>query len=157
MATRSESVRGTSVLLDHMARLMRVHADSALAEVGLRPRHLRALTLLRDGGEVTQQGLAERLSMDRTNLVGLLNELEAEGLIERRRSTEDRRRHIVVLTDAGAARLGAGECALASTEDAVLSALDPRERQALHDMLSRAASGLAASCSGAVEDPEPGC
>lgn len=42
--------------------------------------------------------------MDGTNVVGLLNDLEKERLIERRRSTEDRRRHVVELTDAGNAR-----------------------------------------------------
>ena len=54
---------------------------------------------MRENGGVTgQQELATELGVDRTNLVGLLNELEAEGLILRRRAAEDRRRHIVELT-----------------------------------------------------------
>jgi MarR family transcriptional regulator, lower aerobic nicotinate degradation pathway regulator len=44
-----------------------------------------ALTVLRDGGGSTQQALAATLEMDGTNIVGLLNDLEAKNLIERRR------------------------------------------------------------------------
>ena len=88
-------------LLDHLARLNRARAESALVPLGLRPRHLIALTVLRDHGGMTQQALAAALQVDRTNLVGLLNELEDDGLIARTRSTEDRRRHLVALTDAG--------------------------------------------------------
>src|SRR5664279_2485131 len=71
---------------------MRASAESALAPLGLRPRHLVTLTLLRDHTEGTQQALSTRLQIDRTNLVGLLNDLESWGLIERRRSDADRRR-----------------------------------------------------------------
>src|SRR3979411_178668 len=92
----------SGALLDHLARRMRLRAESVLAPLGLRPRHLVALTVLRDHGGSTQQALATTLEMDGTNIVGLLNELEAENLIERRRSPEDRRRHVVALTEAGA-------------------------------------------------------
>ena len=44
---------------------------------GLRPRHLVALTVLRGRGGITQQALVATLEMDGTNIVGLLNELEA--------------------------------------------------------------------------------
>jgi DNA-binding MarR family transcriptional regulator len=39
----------------------------------------------------------------------LLNDLETAGLIERRRDVDDRRRHIVVLTEAGGLRLREAE------------------------------------------------
>src|SRR6201993_4991024 len=100
-------------LLHHLARRMRLRTEAVLAPLGLRPRHLVALTVLRDRGGSTQQALAGTLEMDGTNIVGLLNELEAEDLIERRRSPEDRRRHVVVLTEAGAERLAEAEYALA--------------------------------------------
>ena len=62
------------------------------------------------------------LEMDGTNIVGLLNELEARQLIERRRSPEDRRRHLVELTGAGAEQLAKAESALSAAEDEVLGA-----------------------------------
>ena len=120
---------------------MRSHSESTLAALDMRPRHLLTLTVLRDLGGSTQQALATRLSIDRTNLVGLLNELEADGWIERRRSPEDRRRHIVELTGAGREILSRAEFALAAVENEVFSALDDADREALHALLARVVSG----------------
>ena len=106
--------------------------------------------LHRDLGGCTQQALAAQLSIDRTNLVGLLNELESEGLIERRRSPEDRRRHIVEVTPAGRETLAKAEFALAAVEDQVLAALDATQREALYQLLAQATRdfkpGLPSSC-----------
>jgi DNA-binding MarR family transcriptional regulator len=136
----------SSALLDHLARLARGRAECALAPLGLRPRHLIALTLLRNHGRGTQQALAAAMQIDRTNLVGLLNELEADGLITRRRSIDDRRRHIVELTDDGARRLTAAEAALAAAEDDVLSGLDPDEREMLYRLLQQATASHVHGC-----------
>jgi hypothetical protein len=68
----------SGALLDYFARRMRVRTEAVLAPMGLRPRHLVALTVLRVRGDSTQQALATTLAMDGTNIVGLLNELEAE-------------------------------------------------------------------------------
>src|ERR1700722_2259801 len=117
MAASLRTRHRSAALLDHLARLMRLRAESALEPIGLRPRHLVALTVLRDHGSPTQQALAAALQTDRTNLIGLLNELETDGLILRRRSTEDRRRHFVELTGEGTQRLAEAEAALADAED----------------------------------------
>jgi MarR family transcriptional regulator, lower aerobic nicotinate degradation pathway regulator len=111
-----------------------------------------ALTVLRSHGGMTQQALAAALQLDRTNLVGLLNELEDDGLIARTRSTEDRRRHLVTLTDAGGIRLGEAELALAEVEDQVLGALDHDQRVALHARLRQASAGHVGDCSAAAAD-----
>src|ERR1700729_2394960 len=108
----------SSALLSHLARLIRMASEQELEPLGLRPRHLIALTVLRENGGVAgQQELAAELQIDRTNLVGLLNELEAEGLILRRRAATDRRRHIVELTAKGGERLVAAEAAIGAAED----------------------------------------
>src|SRR5712664_891495 len=135
----SQPVHRSGTLLDHLARRMRLRAELVLAPLGLRPRHLVALTVLRGRDGITQQALSVTLEMDGTNIVGLLNELEAEDLIERRRSPEDRRRHVVVLTEAGAKRL-------AAAENEVLGALDDSQREVLYDLLLQAARGSDVSC-----------
>jgi DNA-binding MarR family transcriptional regulator len=142
----SQPVHRSGALLDHLARRMRLRAESVLAPFGLRPRHLVALTVIRGREGITQQLLSITLEMDGTNIVGLLNELEAEDLIERRRSPEDRRRHVVALTDAGAKRLGEAECALAAVENEVLEALDDSQREVLYNLLLQAARGGEVSC-----------
>src|ERR1700681_1069584 len=98
----SQPVHRSGALLAHLARRMRLRSEAVLAPLGLRPRHLVALTVLRDGRGSTQQALAATVEMDGTNIVGLLNDLETRNLIERRRSPQDRRRHTVELTETGA-------------------------------------------------------
>jgi MarR family transcriptional regulator, lower aerobic nicotinate degradation pathway regulator len=142
----------TAALLDYLARRMRLRAESALAPLGLRSRHLVALTVLREGGDSTQQALSATLQIDRTNLVGLLNELEADNLIERRRSSEDRRRHIVELTAAGAKLLAKVEFALAAVEDEVLGGLDDEQRETLYSLLQQATSDHAPNCPRAIDE-----
>jgi DNA-binding MarR family transcriptional regulator len=139
-------------LLHHLARRLRLRTEAVLAPLGLRPRHLVALTVLRDRGGSTQQALAATLEMDGTNIVGLLNELEARQLIERRRSPEDRRRHLVELTSAGAEQLAKAEFALSAVEDEVLGALDDSQRETLYGLLQQAAAGTTMSCTAAIDD-----
>ena len=147
MATSAtRQTQGTSALVDHLARLTRAKAEVALAPLGLRPRHLVALTVLRDQGPASQQVLASTLRIDRTNLVGLLNDLESDGLIVRERSTEDRRRHNVALTDSGLERLESAETALESVEDDVLGALDEEQRATFQELLQTVTRRHAAAC-----------
>lgn len=123
-----------------------MRAEAALAPLGLRPRHLVALTVMRQHGSGTQQALAAALRIDRTNLVGLLNDLEATGLIARRRSSEDRRRHIVELTEDGARRLAEAETALTEVEDELLAGLDAEQRETLLALLTQATAGQRLDC-----------
>jgi DNA-binding MarR family transcriptional regulator len=148
----NQPLHRSGALLDHLARRMRMRGESVLTPLGLRPRHLLTLTVLRDRGGSSQQALAATLEMDGTNIVGLLNDLEADKLIERRRSPEDRRRHVVELTDAGARILAKAEFALAAAEDEVLGALSDEQRETLYHLLQLASTG--ASCTEAANDPE---
>lgn len=159
MASTVPTRHNSSALLDHLARLTRLRTESALAPLGLRPRHLVALTVLRDHGSPTQQALAAALRTDRTNLIGLLNELETDGLILRRRSTEDRRRHYVELTDGGTNRLAEAEAALAAAENEVLGALDANQRETLYQLLAQATTSHVIDCTTATaeEPPADGC
>ena len=132
--------------MGNLSRRIGVAAEALLAGFGLRPRHHIALTILRDLGETAQSDLAATLQIDRTNLVGLLNELEERGLIERRRSAEDRRRHTVAITAKGRRQLAKAEFALLAIESQVLEGLDESERRQLHDLLQRAVG--AGGCAG---------
>src|ERR1700761_1244692 len=155
MAITPKHAHPTSALLNHLGRLIRMASEQELAPLGLRPRHLVALTVMRENGGVSgQQELATELGVDRTNLVGLLNELEAEGLILRRRAAEDRRRHIVELTPAGEERLAAAEAAIGAAEDEVLGALSERQREQLFELLQQARAARAPDCSAAAAERE---
>jgi len=141
-------------LLDHLARIGRRAAETSMSPGGLRPRHLIALKMLRDSGPASQQGLADALSLDPSNVVGLLNELEKRGLITRRRDSADRRRHIVELSADGEKELACADARLSRVEDELLSALSAEERETLYRLLVRAVGVKSlSSCAGAGEPP----
>jgi MarR family transcriptional regulator, temperature-dependent positive regulator of motility len=127
---------GLSLLLTQLGK--RVFRRGDEEAMGLRMRHFFALGLLRTYGSLPQQALGQATFMDANNLVILLNELEADGHVIRRRDTIDRRRHIVEITTAGRKALARAERALAPHEDAVVTALTPDERAELRRLLIRA-------------------
>ncbi len=140
-------------LIEYLARVARRAYDTCQEPGCLRPRHLIALSLLHDSGPLSQQALGEALSLDPSNVVGLLNELEERGLIVRQRDPADRRRHIVSLSAAGASELAASGDRSADIEDDMLAALSPAERTMLRDFLDRVAGSPALTGKGACAAP----
>jgi len=130
------------VMMDYLLRRMRAEADRDLLPHGMKSRHAIALTLLRDFGEQSQSDLTQALGIDATGVVALLNGLEDEGLIERRRSLEDRRRHNVSITKAGLYRLAEIERVAGDLEQRILG-LKPKELAALHTLLAKAMANVA--------------
>jgi DNA-binding MarR family transcriptional regulator len=142
-------------LLGHLARVGHRAAENAMAPGDLRPRHLIALKLLSEQGPSSQQGLADALSLDPSNVVGLLNELEERGLITRRRDPADRRRHIVELSTKGESELRLAYAQFDCIEDDLFSALSPGERATLYSLLVRAAGVQSPPCT--AGDDLPSC
>lgn len=130
------------VMMDYLLRRMRAEADRDLLPHGMKSRHALLLTLLRDFGEQAQSDLPVALGIDATGVVALLNGLEDEGLIERRRSPVDRRKHDVFLTKAGRRRLAEIEDVAADLEQRFLG-LKPNELATLHRLLAKATANVA--------------
>ena len=155
----------STVLITRMARAMRRQFERAVAPLGLRARHLVALTHLKDHGPSAQQTLIEVLGLDASNLVALLNELEDADLIVRRRDRTDRRRGIIELSPEGERLLLEVDRALEAVDDEILAALSFDERATLNDLLARAGAAgplecdkEAAECEAAEEcDPPDVC
>jgi DNA-binding MarR family transcriptional regulator len=101
-------------------------------------RHFVTLSYLRDHPSAPQQDLGDVFCIDASNLVLLLNELEGEGLVERRRDLGDRRRHLVRLTSSGEAALTVAEQAQEQIEAEILHTLSDDERVTLRRLLARA-------------------
>jgi DNA-binding MarR family transcriptional regulator len=129
-------------LVEHLARVSRRAYENAMTPDGwLRPRHLIALKMLDDNGPQSQHSMIDALSLDPSNVVGLLNELEERGLVSRRRDPADRRGNIVELSRLGVKELGAAYDRVSLVEDDVLSALSADERATLYRLLQQALGG----------------
>jgi DNA-binding MarR family transcriptional regulator len=83
--------------------------------------------------------LAEAIHYDKTRLIGLLDELERDGLIARKPDPSDRRARTVDLTPAGRARHTAAQADVRAMEDEFLGDLSATDRERLRRVLSRLA------------------
>jgi DNA-binding MarR family transcriptional regulator len=131
------------VLLANRGAAAGARVRDALAGAGLNMRSAFTLMHLADG-PVNQQALIDLLGVDPSALVAVLNELESLGLASRRRDTTDRRRHIVTMTADGAKTLRAIESVLDKTDDDLLAALSPAERDQLRLLLTKVDTGACA-------------
>src|SRR5680860_1306079 len=92
-----ELMEDTGFLLSRSSGLAVRTTNAHLAPFGLRVRQFSVLSVACDRDGITQRELAEVLGLDPSQIVALVDELAAAGLVERRPGPRDRR-----------ARLGAG-------------------------------------------------
>ena len=109
----------------------------AYEELDVHPYHHAILAVLDEGSRETQGAIADALGYDKGQLVGLLDELEDRGLIERQRDPADRRRQIVRMTASGRKTLERLRRLAQRLDDEFLAPLDEKERRELHALLLR--------------------
>jgi len=135
----AELIDSTLFLLKRLGMLAKERSFAAYEEAGFTPYQHAALLVLADGTRETQGEIADVLGYDRGQLVGILDELEERGLIERKRDPNDRRRHVVSLTSAGKRAVVQLRTISLKTENEYLRALGDEEREDLHALLLKLA------------------
>lgn len=112
-----------------------------VAPLQLTPAQFSVLLLLDRNPGRNQTEIANTLGILRPNFVSMLDALESRDLCARMRSTNDRRSHILVLTDKGRAVLTRAKKLVANKHEARLNELlGPANRVALLEMLSKIAT-----------------
>jgi DNA-binding MarR family transcriptional regulator len=134
-----ELVRSTSFLLKRLGMTLKERTVEAFEERGASPYQHGVLCSLAERRAETQAQIADALGYDRSWLVGVLDELEQEGLVERRPDPADRRRNVVTLKPEGEARLAELRDVSREVEDVFLAPLTEDERQQLHALLRKLA------------------
>ncbi|MEV0380557.1 MarR family transcriptional regulator [Nonomuraea sp. NPDC050643] len=112
-------------------------ASDSFGEVGARGYHYRILAALDEFGVASQAEIGRRCSMDRSDVVAAINELAAQGFVERTPDPGDRRRNMVSLTKAGDQQLRRMDRALDKVQDDLLGPLPAEDRQTLTRLLTR--------------------
>src|SRR5436305_1653568 len=130
-----ELVCSTAFLLKRLGWAIKDRTFAAFEAAGESPYHYSVLVVLEESPRETQATIADALGYDRSWLVGLLDELEEAGLIERRRDPADRRRHLVSLKPAGKKKLAELRAISKRVEDEFFGPLDSEQRDALHALL----------------------
>lgn len=119
------------------------HAASQFAEklgvLELSPPDAGILRLLRVAAGLSQQELAAKLQIHPSRMVAILDNLEKRGLMERRANPDDRRLYSLHLTKDGVETLERIGKMAREHQDALLSALNSEERDALAALLARIA------------------
>jgi MarR family transcriptional regulator, lower aerobic nicotinate degradation pathway regulator len=134
-----ELVSSPLFLLKRLGMIAKEQSFDAYEKDGLHPYHHAILAVLDQGSRETQGAIADALGYDKGQLVGLLDELEETGLVERRRDPADRRRQIVQITPDGRKTLGRLRRLSKRLEDEFLASLDESERRELLALLLRLA------------------
>jgi len=134
-----ELVASSTFLLKRLGYAAKDRSLAAYEREGVHPYHFAVLIALDAGPHETQGAIADVLGYDRGQLVGLLDELEEKGLLERRRDPKDRRRHLVQLTADGKRMLRRLRALARQIEDEFLSPLSESERDEFHALLLRLA------------------
>ena len=127
--------RQPSWLISRLATVARRLVDHALAEEDVRRAHFSVLGVLAEDGPASQADLGRRLWIDRSDMHALLEALELQGLVERRRDDADRRRNVVQITARGRRGLRRMERAVEGAQEELLRPLAATERRELVRLL----------------------
>lgn len=94
-------------------------------------------------GKISQKQLAEQLMMDKVSLVRILDNLTADGLIRREPNPDDRRQHLLFVTQKAEPWIGEVEKALRETDQHFLDYLDGSQndfKESLKELVSKSSA-----------------
>ena len=124
-------------LLSRVGKSARGVVAAYLAKRHLTMRHMAIMSYLADIGPAAQRDIGRLLTIDPSDMVTAIDELQARSLVRRDRDPDDRRRYRVNLTPAGLATLTRCRRQLQDANDALLAPLSARERKALMSALGK--------------------
>jgi DNA-binding MarR family transcriptional regulator len=122
-------------LLNKAAQKIREAYEEQLAPLGLIGKHYGVLSVLEEKGTITQQEIGKCVYIDRTTIVGILDDLEKLGYVERKEHPTDRRSHAVYLTSKGREILPKAHQLGLAVEKRFLETLSAKEQKELRRLL----------------------
>ena len=135
MTTSDPVLTSAGYLLLKAGHYMAIDFEATLADLELTGRAFLVLSFVSAAEGLSQQELSERLGLDPTIVVGLVDEMESRGLMTRTRDPADRRRNVLGLTAEGHDLHGRAVKAAASAEAEFLAPLGSADREELRRLL----------------------
>jgi DNA-binding MarR family transcriptional regulator len=129
-------------LITTLSHEFRTRTTAALEPYDLSTREFGLLVRLLHHGTLTQSKLGQLHHTDRTSMVSCIDDLEAKGLVERRRDPNDRRAYLVSLTDHGRSTLVSAGKLVEEAERDITASLTDRQREDVRMLLTRAVSDI---------------
>ncbi|WP_297080955.1 MarR family winged helix-turn-helix transcriptional regulator [uncultured Demequina sp.] len=127
-----------SFLLARASAITAAAGNRALAAVGLKVRSYSVLALAAEVGP-SQRELAERLRLDPSQIVALVDALESGGYVERRQDPADRRARTVTATPAGVELFARARAAVDDAQRESFAAISDAESDVVRAFLQRIA------------------
>ncbi|EED36853.1 transcriptional regulator, MarR family [Luminiphilus syltensis NOR5-1B] len=128
------------ILLRRIIRATYLHSRKLEKKTGLTTPQLMALRTIDDLKEPTVSDIAKSVSLSLATVTTLLNRLEKQGMVHRERSTIDRRRVIVTLTEVGQKKLDAAPKPLQDSFNDRFSDIEAWEQHLIMAALERIAT-----------------
>lgn len=135
-----EASDGIGFLLSQVAAHASARFTARLEPLGFKPAHAGILGVIREADGLSQQALGERLGMFASRLVGIIDEMQGRGLVERRNSQSDRRSYALYLTEAGRAALDQIGQVSRDHQNEIFAALSDAEKGQMAGFLTRIAA-----------------
>src|SRR6202167_3727188 len=126
--------QSSGYLLTALGQSFKEQAVARAEQAGFELYDYTLLAILDEGARATQGTIAEAMMLDPSRLVALLDSLEERGLVIRQRDPQDRRRHVVSITEAGRVALEREREVLHELEDEFFAPLDAASRATLFPM-----------------------
>jgi DNA-binding MarR family transcriptional regulator len=134
-----ELAASSGFLLTRLGFGFKTNGIAKAEEAGFEVYDYGVLAMLAEGVRQTQATIADALGVDPSRLVALLDSLEARGLVTRQRDPQDRRRHVVSITEAGTHALAQLRELIVEFENEFFAPLDAPARAQFHELLTRLA------------------
>jgi MarR family transcriptional regulator, transcriptional regulator for hemolysin len=129
----------------HYGLASEVHSAFAPLGISGRSYHVLAAALT---GDYSQTELAELVGLDKTTMVVTMDELERQGLAERRPSEHDRRARVIAVTPAGERKVDEAREVIEKIQSDVLEAIPARQRAAFLRGLGELVRNRLGDCGG---------
>ncbi len=108
-----------------------------VAELSITPVQALVLGFLSDEDRITSSELGKRTELDSATMTGILDRLEAAGLIERQGNPADRRSIKIHLTEQGKALAGEAVRIIAEANREFLAILTEQEQEELRSLIRK--------------------